>query len=82
MTQEQEDRGVAAASQSSVSTPSARQMRMEWNADNGNVIFEYPSDLSLRDVEDVESLLALCVQGMWRRARLLEAANSENNNGN
>lgn len=47
----------------------ARQMRMEWSTDAGQVVLSFPSNLSERDVEDVEELFQITFTGMLRRAR-------------
>jgi hypothetical protein len=45
-----------------------RTMRLEWPTDTGRVLFEFPSDLTPREAEDVSELLAITVTAMQRRA--------------
>lgn len=53
--------------------PAARIMRMLWNTDHGQVDFSFPSNLSEQDVEDIDDLLALALNGMRRRAQTIRA---------
>lgn len=59
------------------SIPSARQMHMRWTTDSGLVLFEFPSDMSLQDADDVCALLEITMTGIRRRAQAIEARRAE-----
>jgi len=73
----QADAPSPAVSAVPVSIPSAREMCMVWTTDAGLVNFSFPSNLSLQDVWDVESLLEVVVSGMVRRASAIDARSGE-----
>ncbi len=55
--------------------PKPRQMHMRWTTDSGVVLFEFPSDLSQQDADDISQLLSLTMKGVHRRAAALTRAN-------
>jgi len=54
---------------------------MHSNDNMGLVVFEFPSDLSTQDADDVDALLELAMKGIRQRAKAIEARSDKTETG-